>query len=233
VHLNYLDGTVSHHHKDTKVMESRKSKRSLRMALVLGAAVAGTALVGFGGLAAWNAYTENAGNSVAAGTLSHAQTVACLSSVGTVPTSGSGVAGGWCSAAIAVAGENSTWTGTTGTITVANTGNLASTFAVSMPAAPTGSLCGDLTLKVTDPDTGAPGAVYGPTALTATMASTSIYNNAGTPSLSWTGGGTAGTGAGATGNTFTLTIGVSGSYPTDSTDQGTNCSFNLLFTQAA
>ena len=65
MHLNYLDGTVSHHHKDTKVMESRKSKRSLRMALVLGAAVAGTALVGFGGLAAWNAYTENAGNSVA------------------------------------------------------------------------------------------------------------------------------------------------------------------------
>ena len=46
----------------------RKSRRSLRVALVLGAAVAGTALVGWGGLAAWSAYTENAGNSVAAGT---------------------------------------------------------------------------------------------------------------------------------------------------------------------
>src|ERR1035437_5684430 len=53
-----------------RIME-RKSRRSLRVAMVLGAAVAGTALVGFGGLAAWNAYTENAGNSVAAGTLAH------------------------------------------------------------------------------------------------------------------------------------------------------------------
>ena len=41
-------------------METRKSKRSLRLALVMGAAVAGTALVGWGGLAAWQAYTQNA-----------------------------------------------------------------------------------------------------------------------------------------------------------------------------
>ena len=60
-------------------MEHRKSKRSLRVALVLGAAVAGTALVGWGGLAAWNAYTENAGNSVAAGTLTHANGLSCVS----------------------------------------------------------------------------------------------------------------------------------------------------------
>jgi hypothetical protein len=203
------------------------------MALVLGAAVAGTALFGFGGLAAWYAYTENAGNSVAAGTLSHAQTVACVSSLGTIPTSSSGVAGGWCNAAISITGINSIWTGTTGTITVTNTGSLASTFTMQMPAAPSGSLCADLTLKVTDPDTGAPGTPYAATALSSTMGATSLYNNAATPSLSWTGGGTAGTGAGATGNTFTLTIGVSGTYPTDSTDAGQSCAFNLLFTQSA
>ena len=214
-------------------MENRKNNRSLRVALVLGAAVAGTALVGWGGLAAWNAYTMNAGNSVAAGTLSHAQTATCLSSLGTVPTTGSGVAGGWCNAAIAVTGVSSTWTGTTGTITVANTGNLASTFTMNMPAAPSGSLCADLTLKVTDPDTGAPGTPYAATALSSTMGLTNLYNNAGTPSLTWTGGGTAGTGAGATGNTFTLTIGVSGTYATDSTDAGQSCSFNLLFSQSA
>jgi hypothetical protein len=203
------------------------------MALVLGAAVAGTALVGFGGLAVWNAYTENAGNSVAAGPLSHAQTVACLSSLGTIPTSGSGQAGGWCNAAISVSGINSTWTTTTGNITIANTGSLASTFSMSMPAAPSGSLCADLTLKVTDPDTGAPGTPYAVTALSTQMGATSLYNNAATPSLSWTGGGTAGTGSGATGNTFTLTIGVSGTFATDSTDAGQSCSFNLLFTQQA
>jgi len=184
-------------------------------------------------LAVWNAYTENAGNSVAAGTLSHAQTVACLSSLGTIPTSGSGQAGGWCNAAISVSGINSTWTTTTGNITIANTGSLASTFSMSMPAAPSGSLCADLTLKVTDPDTGAPGTPYAVTALSTQMGATSLYNNAATPSLSWTGGGTAGTGSGATGNTFTLTIGVSGTFATDSTDAGQSCSFNLLFTQQA
>jgi hypothetical protein len=104
---------------------------------------------------------------------------------------------------------------------------------MSMPAAPTGGLCGDLTLKVTDPDTGAAGTPYAATALSATMGATSLYNNASTPVLSWTGGGTAGTGAGATGNTFTLTIGVSGTYYTDSPDAGTGCAFNLLFTQSA
>ena len=67
-------------------MEHRKSKRSLRVALVLGAAVAGTAVVGWGGLAAWSAYTENAGNSVAAGTLAHANGTSCVSLLGNDPS---------------------------------------------------------------------------------------------------------------------------------------------------
>jgi len=213
-----------------RIMESRKSKRSLRMALVLGAAVAGTALVGFGGLAVWNAYTENAGNSVAAGTLSHTNNTSCVSLLGTIPI---GAGNGWCSAVISVTAINSTWSGQNGTIKIDNTGSLTSTFSMSMPAAPSGSLCADLTLKVTDPDTGAPGTPYAVTALSTQMGATSLYNNAATPSLSWTGGGTAGTGSGATGNTFTLTIGVSGTFATDSTDAGQSCSFNLLFTQQA
>src|ERR1039458_8337868 len=45
----------------------RRARRTrfIRVALVLAATVAGTGLVGFGGLAAWQGYTENAGNSVA------------------------------------------------------------------------------------------------------------------------------------------------------------------------
>ena len=212
----------------------RKSRRSLRVALVLGAAVAGTALVGFGGLAAWSAYTENAGNSVAAGTLSHANGLACVSNLGTIPTSGVG----WCAATITVANvDPATWTNTVGTIVIANTGNLKSTFSLNLPAAASGSLCADVTLKVTDPNITAPdtGTVIATTALSTAGLTTpvSLYSNAGTPSLSWTGGGVAGTGTGATADTYTVTMAPGAGFPTDYADQGTSCTFGLLFSQTA
>ena len=213
-------------------MDKRHSGRSLRVALVLGAAVAATALVGFGGLAAWNAYTENAGNSVGAGTLTHANNTSCVSLLGTVPV---GAGNGWCSAVVSISPVNSTWGGTTGTITIANTGSLSSTFVMSMPAAPSGSLCADLTLKVTDLATTAPdlGTPYAATALSTTMGTTHIYNDAGTPSLTWTGGGAPATGTGPTGDTFTLTVGTGASFSTRSTDAGQSCTFSVLFTQSA
>jgi hypothetical protein len=194
--------------------------------------VAATALVGFGGLAAWNAYTENAGNNVAAGTLAHANNTSCVSLLGTIPT---GTGNGWCSADVTVTAVNSTWGGTTGTITIANTGSLSSTFVMSMPAAPSGSLCADLTLKVTDLATTAPdgGTPYATAALSSTMGTTHIYNDAATPSLTWTGGGAPGTGTGATGDTFTLTVGTGSGFSTHSTDAGQSCTFSILFTQSA
>jgi hypothetical protein len=214
----------------------RKSRRSLRVALVLGAAVAGTALVGFGGLAAWSAYTENAGNSVAAGTLAHSNGASCVSSLGVVPTSGTG----FCAATITVANvDPATWTSTVGTIKIADTGSLNSTFTLSMGTllqAPTGGLCADVTVGVTDPNTVAPdstGVVWSPTALTGTFTAKSLYNNFTTPSTTWTGGGVAGTGAGATGDTFTVTVAPGGSFGSDYADQGTSCTFGLLFTQTA
>ena len=216
-------------------MENRKSKRSLRVALVLGTAVAGTALVGWGGLAAWNAYTENAGNSVAAGTLSHANGASCVSLLGTIPVS---VGTGWCAATITVANADpATWTGTTGTIIIANTGSLKSTFTLALPAAASGGLCADLTLKVTDLNSTAPdtGTVIATTALTTGSLTTgvSLYSNASTPSLSWTGGGVAGTGTGATADTYTVTVAPGGGFANGYADQGTSCSFGLLFSQTA
>jgi hypothetical protein len=217
-------------------MEHRKSKRSLRVALVLGTAVAGTALVGWGGLAAWNAYTENAGNSVTAGTLAHSNGASCVSSLGVVPTSGTG----FCAATITVSNVDPvTWTGTTGTIKINDTGSLNSTFQLSMGTAlqaPTGSLCADVTVGVTDLNTVSPdntGVVWSPTALTGTFTAKSLYNNAATPNLTWTGGGTANTGTGATGDTYTVTVAPSGSFASDYADQGTGCTFGLLFTQTA
>ena len=194
-------------------MENQKSKRSLRVAMVLAASVAGTALVGWGGLASWSAYTENAGNSVTAGT-------------------------GWCAATISIANVDPvTWTGTTGTIIIANTGSLKSTFTLDLPAAASGGLCGDVTLKVTDLNSTAPdtGTVINTTALTTAGLTTpvSLYNNFTTPSLTWTGGGVAGTGTGATADTYTVTVAPGGGFATGYADQGTSCTFSLLFSQTA
>jgi hypothetical protein len=214
----------------------RKSRRTLRVAMVLGAAVAGTALVGFGGLAAWNAYTENAGNSVAAGTLAHANGLSCVSSLGTIPTSGTG----FCAATVTVSNvDPATWTSTVGTIKIVNTGSLTSTFTLSMGTAlqaPTGSLCADVTLGVTDLNTTAPdasGVVWSPTALTGTFTAKSLYNNFTTPNVNWTGGGTAGTATGATGDTYTVTMAPGAGFGGDYADQGTTCTFGLLFSQTA
>jgi hypothetical protein len=221
----------------------RKSRRSLRVAMVLGAAVAGTALVGFGGLAAWNAYTENAGNSVAAGTLAHANNgLSCVSSLGSVPVS-SGT--GWCSAVISLLNTGGANTGAdpangklpiSGTVKIDNTGTLASTFSLSMAAgSPTpgaSTICQDLTLTVTSlPSTT---AVYGPLPLSTAITGTALNNDAPTPVPSWTGGGIAGTGTGATGNTFTFTVAaLATNFAADYADAGANCTFNLLFTQTA
>ena len=213
----------------------RKSRRSLRIALVMGAMVAGTALVGWGGLAAWSAYTENAGNSAPAGTLSHANGLACVSSLGVVPTSGTG----FCTATITIAGvDPANWISTVNTIKIANTGSLKTTFTLSMGTvlqAPTGSLCADVTLGVTDLNTVIPdtGTVWAPTALTGTFAAANLYSNATTPSLSWTGGGTAGTGTGVTANTFTVTAAPGAGFATHYADAGTSCTFGLLFSQTA
>ena len=218
-------------------MENRKSKRSLRVALVLGAAVAGTALVGWGGLAAWSAYTENAGNSVAAGTLVHNNYVAvnCASVIGVAPV---GAGPGWCSAFMTVSGADAVngKLPATGIVKIDNTGTLASTFQMSMPAAPVssgGTICQDLTLAVTDLDAGAPGTPYAATALNTTMGATTIDNNAGTPSATWSANGTAGTGTGATGNTFTFTVAATAGFATNYADAGQSCTFSILFTQTA
>jgi hypothetical protein len=214
----------------------KKSRRSLRVALVMGAMVAGTAVVGWGGLAAWSAYTENAGNSAAAGTLSHANGASCVSLLGTIPTS---AGTGWCTATVTISGvDPANWASTVGQIKIANTGSLKTTFTLSMGTGaqtPTGTLCADVTLGVTDLNTIAPdtGTVWATTALTGAFTATSLYSNAAAPILSWTGGGTAGTGTGATANTFTVTAAPGAGFATHYSDAGASCTFGLLFSQTA
>jgi hypothetical protein len=124
----------------------------------------------------------------------------------------------------------------TGVVKIDNTGTLQSTFQMSMPSAPVssgGTICADLTLAVTDPDTGAPGTPYAATALTSTMGATTIDNNASTPNATWSPNGTAGTGSGATGNTFTFTVAAGTNFATHYADAGQSCTFSILFTQTA
>jgi hypothetical protein len=220
-----------------RIMENRKSKRSLRVALVLGAAVAGTALVGWGGLAAWSAYTENAGNSVAAGTLVHNNYVSsnCASVIGVAPV---GAGAGWCSAIMTVGGADpaNNVLPATGVVKIDNTGTLPSTFSMSMPAAPVssgGTICADLSLQVTSLSAGAPGTPYAATALSTTMGATAVDNDAGTPSATWSPNGVAGTGTGATGNTFTFHVAALSGFANNYADAGQSCTFSILFTQTA
>jgi hypothetical protein len=200
-------------------METRKSKRSLRLALVLGAAVAGTALVGWGGLAAWQAYTQNSGNAFAVGTLSHTNQVgintACNSTL-------SSTSPGACDVIVSGPALTSEFSGTSGTVTIVNTGSLSSTFSMSMPAAPANNeLCKDLALTVTDNEA-SPVTVYPQTALTAQMGPTALKNSGG--ASTWATNDT---------NTFTFAIAPVNGFASDDGVLGTSCSFTILFDQAS
>jgi hypothetical protein len=200
-------------------MEQKKNRRSLRMALVLGAAVGGAALVGFGGLAAWQAYTQNAGNAFAVGTLSHTNQVGLGAVCNSTITAG---APGACSVIVSGPSLTSDFAGTSGTVTITNTGSLSSTFQISMPDAPAGgALCSDLTLAVKDGEP-SPATVYSAATLTAPLSPVSLDSSAG--SATWAHGDS---------DTFTFTVDPTSGYATDSTVLGTTCSFTVLFTQAS
>ncbi|MGP8161069.1 MAG: hypothetical protein ACLQGJ_07590 [Candidatus Dormibacteria bacterium] len=202
-------------------MEERKSKRSVRLALVLGAAVAGTALVGWGGLAAWQAYTQNSGNAFSVGTLSHTNVangsdVTCQST-----TSSAKAATTPCQLIVTANIATSTWQGATGTVTIANTGTIASTFQLSSPTgdAPTGGLCAYLSLTVTGLDSA---NAYLSQSSIGSISATALNNSAG--NASWAQGDS---------NTFTFSVAPANGFADTDSVLGQTCSFDVLFTQAA
>ena len=202
-------------------MENRKSKRSVRLALVLGAAVAGTALVGFGGLAAWQAYTQNSSNAFAVGTLSHTNVVTGTGVTCNSTKSSLLAAATPCSIIVSGSILTSAWAGSAGTVTIQNTGQLPTTFEVSSPPSdtPTGALCADLNLSVTGSDSVTPYVsqsgigLLGPTAL-----NTSIGNSSWAPTAS---------------NAFTFAVTPASGFSTNNSIPGESCSFDVLFTQAS
>ena len=211
--------------------QTRKRNKTLRLGMVLLVTLAGTAVVGWGGLAAWQAYTENDGNTVAAGTLQHKNTVsATCTSVSSLPSVG-------CDSVwVAVSGVSPSTASpfASGSVKVANTGSLNSTFKLvtvtagtTTNVAPSGGLCADLHLHITDANT----AVVYDGAMNVAI-NTSLNNNAATPSATWTSGGaTPGGGAVANGNTFTFTVTKGAAFNNNSSDQGQSCSANFQFQQ--
>jgi hypothetical protein len=198
-------------------MENRKSKRSVRLALVLGAAVAGTALVGFGGLAAWQAYTQNSGNAFAVGSLTHTNIVSgtgvtCNSSSSLPMTTP-------CSVVVSGAILTSGWSGATGTVTIKNTGALTSSFEISSPPSdpPTGALCANLDLTVTGAD-----SVQYVTQTGIGSISPAIALNTSAGSSSW---------ATSASNAFAFSVTPGAGFSTNNSIPGETCSFDVLFTQ--
>jgi hypothetical protein len=202
-------------------MEDRRSKRSIRLALALGAAVAGTALVGWGGLAAWQAYTQNSGNAFAVGTLTHTNVVNGSAVTCHSTNSSATAASTPCSLIVSGTTLTSAWTGATGTVLITNTGALTSTFAVSSPASdpPTGALCTDLNLKITGADSVTP---YVNQTGIAQLSPTSLHDSSG--NSSW---------VTSASNTFTFAVTPGSNFATDNSVPGESCSFDILFTQSA
>jgi hypothetical protein len=202
-------------------MENRKSKRSVRLALVLGAAVAGTALVGWGGLAAWQAYTQNSGNAFSVGTLSHTNVVTGTGVTCNSTKSSAQASLTPCSVIVSGSILTSAWAGSTGTVTIQNTGQLPTTFQVSSPSAdsPTGALCANLNLTVTGADSVTP---YVSQAGIGVVSPTPLNTSAG--SSSWAPGAS---------NAFTFAVTPATGFANNNSVPGESCSFDVLFTQAS
>jgi hypothetical protein len=188
--------------------------------------VAATGVVGYGGLAAWQGYTENAGNAVAAGTVTHSNAVGGVTCTSVTLVTQLNEAGNVCAAIINVAGVDpaSPATLTTGAVKITSTGTLNSTVTMQMPAAPAGNLCGDLVLGVVDASSVTD---YAATALTTQMGSISLKDSAGVTTWPGTVPGPAGA------DTYTFTITKGAAFNTNAADAGQSCSFGILFTQAA
>jgi hypothetical protein len=199
----------------------RKSsdRRKLRAGMVFVLVVAGTALIGWGGLAAWQAVTQNNGSTATtlgvhmsnAATVNGGHAVICTDQ--TSPNAcgaifnASGIVPGW--------GPNQV-----GSVAITNTGTESSTFQLSLASAKVSgadpswdsstdtTLCADLQLKVTDSQTPAAATVYqGPLA---SMPVENISDHGG--NATWVSGAV---------NNFNFTLSLPGSG--SKTDEDSTC----------
>ncbi len=202
------------------VSRSPRRDRKVRAGMVLVLVLAGTALIGWGGLAAWQAVTQNNGSTAITDGV-HMQNVATptggTSTTCTDQTSPSG-----CGVIFTVSNITPGYgPAAVGTVAITNTGSEQATFDVSLKsAAVTGAdsfwnastdttLCSDLQLTVTDSET-SPVTVY--TGSLSAMSATGIAVKDSGGSAIWPSGAT---------NTFTFTLSLPTSSP--NTDEDSTC----------
>lgn len=196
--------------------EDKRKRRTLRAVLTLGVTVVATAAIGFGGLAAWQAYTENDNSHISAGSLTHTNVanggVTC-NSVTSLPMSTP------CQLIFTANNIKPGQGPFTGTVKITNTGSLQSSFTLATTAAGSDPFCADLALTVTDSN-GTPITYVNSVPLSSAIAATSLKTQATTPSLNWN-----------TGDNNTFTFSVALTNQTNSADEGHTCAVNYLFTQ--
>jgi hypothetical protein len=192
-------------------------RRQLRAGMVFVLVLAGTALIGWGGLAAWQAVTQNNGST--ASTLGvHHSNVATVTG-GTAVTCNDQTSPTACGAIFDVANITPGWGPTqVGSVAITNTGTEASTFQLALKSAVVSgddsywtsadsTLCGDLQLTVKDSEP-VPHVVYsGPLA---TMPNEAILDNSG--GSTWSPGAT---------DTFNFSLALSSG--SNNTDEDSMC----------
>ncbi len=206
----------------------RKSSdgRKLRAGMVFVLVVAGTALIGWGGLAAWQAVTQNNGST--ATTLGvHMQNAAQVTG-GHLVTCTDQTSPAACGAVFAASGIVPGWgPNQVGTVTITNTGTEASNFQLSLASAgvtaadPSWSgadttLCADLQLTIANSETPAVTLYHGALAL---MPAQAISDNGG--NATWVSGAT---------NTFDFSLGLPAGSP--KTDEDSVCTAVFQWSQA-
>jgi len=196
----------------------RPTHRPLRGTLVMLLVLGSTALIGWGGLAAWQAVTATNGSSFGTGGV-HIQNVATI----TYPNSAAPVtctdqtSPGSCGAIFSVAGAAPGFSAPVGTVEITNTGTLPTTFTLSLGSAVTTgqgtTLCGDLTLSIVD----ANGVTVYSGALTGLTTTANLDSSLSSPTWNQ-----------SDSNTFTFSLALPGSQ---SSDQDSTCTADFTWTQ--
>src|ERR1019366_8150804 len=124
-----------------------------------------------------------------------------------------------CGVLVSGSGLPSAWPGRRGAAVLTATGALPSTFSVSTPAAPTGSLCPSLNLTITGADSLTP---YVSQTGIAAISATPLYTSTG--STAW---------AQTNSNSLTSHVAPETGFGTDNSVPGESCNFNVLSPQSA
>jgi hypothetical protein len=190
-----------------------------------------TGAIGFGGLAAWQVTSQNSGNAVSTGSVHHSNSTQFDSSGNSASTtcfdSGSATPG-TCGMVFKVTGLRPGQSSATSTLTLTNTGTLASAFALTEPSTPATTspesghttLCTNLSMTITDNESPTQTLYSNPITMGQGGSPTAVTLKASSGHTSWSQNES---------GVFTFTISLSSTSPY--TDSDATCTASLLVTE--